>query len=66
VPNAEELIEEALGAAGDQGVAGQDVTPFVLSFLQERSGGQALAVNRDLIVANAALAAEVAVAFAAS
>ncbi len=66
VPNAEELIEEALGAAGNQGVAGQDLTPFVLSFLQERSGGQALTVNRDLIVANAALAAEVAVAFAAS
>ena len=66
VPNAEELIEEALEAAGDQGVTGQDVTPFVLSFLQERSGGRALAVNRDLIVANAALAAEVAVAFSAS
>jgi pseudouridine-5'-phosphate glycosidase len=42
------------------------VTPFVLSFLQERSGGRALAVNRDLIVANAALAAEVGVAFSAS
>jgi pseudouridine-5'-phosphate glycosidase len=66
LPGAEELIEEALEAAGRQGVAGQEVTPFVLSFLQERSGGRALAVNRDLIVANAALAAEVAVAFAAS
>jgi len=66
VPNAEELIEDALEAAGEQGVAGQDVTPFVLSFLQERSDGRALAVNRDLIVANAALAAEVAVAFSAS
>ena len=66
VPNAEKLIEEALRAAGEQAIAGQDVTPFVLSFLQERSGGRALAVNRDLIVANARLAAEVAVAFAAS
>jgi pseudouridine-5'-phosphate glycosidase len=66
VPDAETLIEEALQAAGEQGIAGQDATPFVLSFLQERSGGRALAVNRDLIVANAALAAEVAVAFAAS
>ena len=60
VPNAEELIEEALRAASEQGIAGQQVTPFVLSFLQERSGGRALAVNRDLIVANAGLAAEVA------
>ena len=66
VPDAEKLIEEALQAAGEQAIAGQDVTPFVLSFLQERSGGRALAVNRDLIVANAALAAEVAVAFSAS
>jgi pseudouridylate synthase len=61
VPNAEELIEEALEAASAQGIAGQDVTPFVLSFLQDRSDGRALAVNRDLIVANAGLAAEVAV-----
>jgi pseudouridine-5'-phosphate glycosidase len=66
VPNAESLIEEALQAAAEQSIAGQDVTPFVLSFLQERSGGRALAVNRDLIVANARLAAEAAVAFAAS
>jgi pseudouridylate synthase len=66
VPDAEELIEEALGVAGKQGIAGQDVTPFVLAFLQDRSGGRALAVNRDLIVANVALAAEVAVSFAAN
>jgi pseudouridine-5'-phosphate glycosidase len=66
VPNAEELTEEALRAAGEQGIAGQDVTPFVLSFLHERSGGRTLTVNRELIVANAGLAAEVAVAFSAS
>ena len=61
VPNAEALIEEALAAASEQGIAGQEVTPFLLAFLQERSDGRALAVNRDLIVANARLAAEVAV-----
>ena len=38
------------------------MTPFVLSFLHERSGGRTLEVNRELIVANAALAAEIAVA----
>ena len=65
VSNAEELTEEALQAASEQGIAGQDVTPFVLSFLHERSGGRTLTVNRDLIVANAGLAAEVAVAFSA-
>jgi pseudouridine-5'-phosphate glycosidase len=62
IEDAEALIEEALRAAGERGIAGQDVTPFVLSFLHERSGGRTLTVNRDLIVANAGLAAEVAVA----
>jgi pseudouridine-5'-phosphate glycosidase len=66
VDDAESLIEEALAAAADGDVRGQDVTPFVLSFLHERSGGRTLAVNRDLIVANAGLAAEVAVAFSVS
>jgi pseudouridine-5'-phosphate glycosidase len=42
------------------------VTPFVLAFLHERSGGETLRVNRDLIVANAGLAAEVAVRFTAA
>jgi pseudouridylate synthase len=58
----EPLVEEALAAASAQGVRGPDVTPFVLSYLHERSGGRTLEVNRDLIVANAALAAQVAVA----
>ena len=63
--DATDLIEEALAEAQRQGVSGQAVTPFVLARLHERSGGQTLAVNRALIVANARLAGEVAVAFAA-
>ena len=66
VDDAEALIDEALNAAAQGGVTGQEVTPFLLSFMHERSGGRTLTVNRDLIVANAGLAAEVAVAFAAS
>jgi pseudouridine-5'-phosphate glycosidase len=57
----EPLIEEALAAAARNGVTGQAVTPFVLTHLHEHSGGRTLAANRDLVVANAALAAEVAV-----
>ena len=57
----EPLIEEALTEAGRRGVTGQAVTPFVLSFLHERSGGRTLVANRELVVANAGLAAEVAV-----
>jgi pseudouridine-5'-phosphate glycosidase len=59
------LIEEALAEATRTGVSGQAVTPFVLAFLHERSGGRTLEVNEALIVANARLAAEVAVAYAA-
>jgi pseudouridine-5'-phosphate glycosidase len=57
----EPLIEEALAEAATSGVRGQAVTPFVLTYLHEHSGGRTLAANRDLVVANAALAAEVAV-----
>ncbi len=59
------LIEEALAESRRQGVTGQNVTPFVLALIHERSGGETLRVNRDLIVDNARLAGEVSVAFAA-
>jgi pseudouridine-5'-phosphate glycosidase len=57
------LIEEIVAEAHDRGVAGQAVTPYVLAALHERSGGETRRVNRDLIVANAGLAAEIAVAY---
>ncbi|MGH3070650.1 MAG: pseudouridine-5'-phosphate glycosidase, partial [Gaiellaceae bacterium] len=60
----EPLIEAALALAHEQSVTGQQVTPFVLSYLHRESGGRTLAANRELIAANAALAAEVAVAYA--
>jgi pseudouridine-5'-phosphate glycosidase len=63
--DATELIEEALAEATLQGISGQAVTPFVLARIHERSGGRTLELNRALIVANARLAGEVAVAFAA-
>jgi pseudouridine-5'-phosphate glycosidase len=59
--DAEPLIERALAEAEAQGVRGQAVTPFVLSYLHRESGGRTLAANRDLIVGNARLAGEVAV-----
>jgi pseudouridylate synthase len=59
----EPLIAEALAAAAAAGVAGPAVTPFVLEYLHRESGGRTLEVNRTLIVDNAGLAAEVAVAY---
>ena len=61
----EPLIEEALAEAVEQGVRGPAITPFVLARLHERSGGRTLRANRELIVGNAALAGEVAVALSA-
>jgi pseudouridine-5'-phosphate glycosidase len=56
----EPLIESALAAAELEGVHGQAVTPFVLSYLHRESGGRTLRANRELIVGNARLAGEVA------
>jgi pseudouridine-5'-phosphate glycosidase len=58
--DAEPLIERALAEADAQGVRGQAVTPFVLSYLHRESGGRTLAANRDLIVGNARLAGAIA------
>ncbi len=60
-----DLIEEAVAEAARQDVTGQQVTPFVLARLHERSGGRTREVNRALAVANARLAGDVSVAFAA-
>jgi pseudouridine-5'-phosphate glycosidase len=62
----DDLIEAALAEADNQGVAGPDVTPYVLSRLHEQSGGRTLTANRELVAANAELAGEVAVAYAAA
>ena len=58
----EPLIEQALRAAHDDGVSGQGVTPFVLSYLHRESGGRTQRANKDLIAQNSRLAGEIAVA----
>jgi pseudouridine-5'-phosphate glycosidase len=60
----EPLIEAALGEARSRQVTGQDVTPFVLAELHRETDGDSVRVNKRLIADNAALAAEVAVAYA--
>jgi pseudouridine-5'-phosphate glycosidase len=73
IPTAEELpaemheaaIAAALATAAGRGIAGRDVTPFLLEELRLRTGGRSLRANRALLVANAALAAQLAVALGA-
>jgi pseudouridine-5'-phosphate glycosidase len=60
----EPIIAEAVSRVHGQGVRGQSVTPAVLSVVHEMSGGRSVEVNRLLIADNAALAAEVALAYA--
>lgn len=56
------VVEAALERAAAQEVRGQDVTPFVLAFIHRETDGESVRVNKRLIVDNAALAADVAVA----
>ncbi|HUZ37816.1 MAG TPA: pseudouridine-5'-phosphate glycosidase [Streptosporangiaceae bacterium] len=62
----EPVIAEAVERVHSQGVRGQLVTPAVLALVHELTGGRSVEVNRQLIEDNAALAAEVAVAYAAT
>jgi pseudouridylate synthase len=59
----EEAIREAEYAAGEQGIAGKALTPFLLNRLAEATQGRSLAANRALLCHNARVAAEIAVAF---
>jgi pseudouridine-5'-phosphate glycosidase len=58
----ERVLGEALAAARDEGVAGRDVTPFLLARFHEQTAGESLRANVALVLANARLAAEIAVA----
>lgn len=59
----EPLVETALGEAREKQVTGQDVTPFVLAEIHRQTAGESVRINKQLIADNAALAAEVAVAY---
>jgi pseudouridine-5'-phosphate glycosidase len=57
-------IAEALAELEARRVAGQDVTPFLLARVVERTGGRSLEANLALVRHNAATAAQIAVEFA--
>ncbi len=61
----ESLVEEALREAHRQKIHGPAETPFLLAELARSSGGRTVRVNEGLVLANAQLAAELSVAFAA-
>lgn len=61
--NLDNWTAEALAEATAQGVTGKEVTPFVLQRLFDLSGGATLEANIALLIANAGVAGEIAVAY---
>ena len=56
------IIEQALNEAGQQGVKGKAVTPFLLARIKELTGGRSLATNIALVKHNALVGARLAAA----
>jgi pseudouridylate synthase len=61
----ESAVHDALQVAADAGIGGKDVTPFLLARIVELTHGRSVDANVALVLSNARLAAEVAVALAA-
>lgn len=61
----EQVIEEALQAAKQQGISGKDTTPFLLAEICRLTGGDSLKSNIQLVYNNVRLACAVAVELAA-
>jgi pseudouridine-5'-phosphate glycosidase len=60
----DETLAAALAFAEASGASGKDVTPVVLGEFARHTGGASVQVNRDLVVSNTSLAAQIAVALA--
>ncbi|MDR2054083.1 MAG: pseudouridine-5'-phosphate glycosidase [Treponema sp.] len=58
-------IEEALRRGEAKKITGKEITPFLLDAIKELTGGESLEANKRLVYGNAALAADIAAAFAA-
>ncbi len=56
------IIDQALQDADEQGVKGKEVTPFLLSRMLELTDGKSLETNIQLVLNNARLAADIAIA----
>ncbi|MGH3662886.1 MAG: pseudouridine-5'-phosphate glycosidase [Micromonosporaceae bacterium] len=56
------VLAEGLARAEAEGVAGKQVTPYLLAYFHRATGGASLKVNERIILRNAQLAARIAVA----
>jgi pseudouridylate synthase len=60
------VLTEGLAGLEHDGVTGKDVTPYLLAHFHSATSGESLAVNVRIILRNAALAGQIAVASASS
>ncbi len=56
----ERTLSDGLAEVARRGIVGKEVTPFLLAWFHEHTGGASLRANVALVLANAALAAEIA------
>lgn len=60
------VLRDGLRAAGEQGIRGKAVTPFLLELFHRETAGESLRANVAIILQNAGLAAAIAVASSAA
>lgn len=58
-----QVIDQAIVSAAQQGIAGKDVTPYLLKTIVEQTEGQSLKANMELVFNNAQVGAQLAVAY---
>lgn len=58
----DEILAAGLAELAARGVTGKEVTPFLLAWFHEQTGGASMKANIDLVLNNARLAARIAVA----
>mgnify|MGYP001547963107 CR=1 FL=1 len=62
----EEIIQQALKEAKEKKISGSATTPFLLSRVKELTEGRSLVANLDLLINNAGVAADIAIALSNS
>jgi pseudouridylate synthase len=59
----DQAIEKAIQEAKNKGITGKEVSPFLLSAIKEITGGSSLKANIELVLNNANLGSQIAIAY---
>lgn len=58
----EQILKESLTELNNQGIHGKKVTPFLLKYFKEKTQGESLTTNLELVKSNVRLASQIAIA----